>query len=114
MEGKSLIKMILILEDDPQRISRFIAALSTIDSNLKTKIWTNARNHVPRTRPFLPSAILLSLDHDLYAARLQAARLPPLPSPAPVKRGETQTSKCFALRIEFSHAHCRKGIHSIL
>jgi len=57
--------MLLMLEDDPDRIERFTAALRAIDPSLRLVIWRSAKKMVREIEPYLPSARLISLDHDL-------------------------------------------------
>lgn len=85
--------MLLMLEDDPDRIERFTAALRAIDPSLRLVIWRSAKKMVREIEPYLPSARLISLDHDLEpqegdvedpgdgieVARFLAERPPPCP-----------------------------------
>jgi len=57
--------MLLMLEDDRERIERFTAALKSVDPSLRLVVWRSARAMVREVGPFLPSARLISLDHDL-------------------------------------------------
>ncbi|MDR3619001.1 MAG: hypothetical protein P4L85_06585 [Paludisphaera borealis] len=57
--------MILMLEDDGERIERFTAVLTSIAPTLQLIVWRSARTMVREVRPFLASARLISLDHDL-------------------------------------------------
>jgi hypothetical protein len=57
--------MLLMLEDDQERIERFTEALSEVDPSLALVIWRNARKMVREVESFLPAARLISLDHDL-------------------------------------------------
>jgi hypothetical protein len=57
--------MLLMLEDDTDRIERFTACMRAIDPSLRLVIWRSARKMVSEVEPFLPSARLISLDHDL-------------------------------------------------
>jgi hypothetical protein len=57
--------MVLMLEDDSERIERFTAVLKAIAPSLPLTIWRNARRMIREVDPFLPSARLISLDHDL-------------------------------------------------
>jgi hypothetical protein len=57
--------MLLMLEDDRERVERFTEALKAIDPTLPLVIWRSARKMIREVEPFLPSARLISLDHDL-------------------------------------------------
>ncbi len=59
--------MLLMLEDDAERLERFAAALRVIDPNLPLRAWRDAHAMVREAGPLLASAALLSLDHDLEA-----------------------------------------------
>jgi hypothetical protein len=58
--------MILVLEDDQNRIDRFHAALRLIAPAAQILIWRSAKQMIQEVGPYLPSALLISLDHDLY------------------------------------------------
>lgn len=57
--------MILLLEDNADRIRRFRAALGRIDPALPVRIWRSASVMIREVEPLLGSARLISLDHDL-------------------------------------------------
>ena len=57
--------MLLMLEDDRERIGRFTEALKRVDPALPLVIWRSARKMTREVEAFLPSARLISLDHDL-------------------------------------------------
>lgn len=57
--------MLLMLEDDSERLSRFTKSLAMIDPSLRLVIWRSARRMVREVEPYLASARLISLDHDL-------------------------------------------------
>jgi hypothetical protein len=57
--------MLLMLEDDRERIVRFTEALKVVDPTLSLVIWRSARKMIREVEPFLPAARLISLDHDL-------------------------------------------------
>lgn len=57
--------MLLMLEDDGERIERFTAVLAVIAPSLPLVIWRSAKKMLREVEPFLPSARLISLDHDL-------------------------------------------------
>jgi len=60
--------MLLMLEDDSERVRRFAEALRAIDPALPLLVWSDARAMVREVGPHLPSASLVSLDHDLEPA----------------------------------------------
>jgi hypothetical protein len=57
--------MLLILEDNTDRLCRFKAAVHRVDSLLEVHAWRNAHLMIREVASFLPQARLLSLDHDL-------------------------------------------------
>lgn len=57
--------MLLILEDNAERLRRFKAAVHCIDPLLELRAWRNAHLMIREVTSFLPRARLLSLDHDL-------------------------------------------------
>jgi hypothetical protein len=57
--------MLLMLEDNAERVRRFTATLARIDSALPFRIWRNAWTMIREVEALLPHAFLISLDHDL-------------------------------------------------
>jgi hypothetical protein len=57
--------MLLMLEDDAERVRRFTQVLRAIDSELPLLIWRDAKVMIREVRPHLSAARLISLDHDL-------------------------------------------------
>jgi hypothetical protein len=57
--------MLLMLEDNADRIQRFTAALQRIDPTLTMRVWRNAWTMVREVELLLSSARIISLDHDL-------------------------------------------------
>jgi NAD+-processing family protein with receiver domain len=57
--------MLLMLEDNAERLQRFAAVLRRIDPALPLRVWRNAWTMIREVEPLLPSARLISLDHDL-------------------------------------------------
>ncbi len=55
--------VVLMLEDDPERVERFRAV--AVRLGVELVIWRDARRMIAEVREFLPSARLISLDHDL-------------------------------------------------
>lgn len=56
---------VLMLEDDPERVERFTAALRRADPSLHLVVWRSARRMLGELADRLPTARLISLDHDL-------------------------------------------------
>jgi hypothetical protein len=54
-----------MLEDNAERLERFATVVRAIDSTLPLRVWRDAHAMVREAGPLLPSAMLLSLDHDL-------------------------------------------------
>src|SRR5262245_29632381 len=57
--------MLLMLEDDPDRIERFTAILDAIAPTMPLRIWRSAGKMIREIAPFLPVARLVSLARDL-------------------------------------------------
>jgi hypothetical protein len=57
--------MILLLEDDPDRLRRFAAVLNQIAPALEVRTWRSARLMLAELPDCLTAARLISLDHDL-------------------------------------------------
>lgn len=57
--------LILMLEDDSERLERFSAVLRQVDSELGIEAWRDANVMVREVGPYLCRAALISLDHDL-------------------------------------------------
>lgn len=57
--------MILLLEDDADRLRRFARALRREAPGLPVLVWRDAHRMAREVGPYLPSARLISLDHDL-------------------------------------------------
>jgi hypothetical protein len=57
--------MILMLEDNAERIEQFKAVLRLIGPSLELKVWRDAHRMIDEVAPWLPQAKLISLDHDL-------------------------------------------------
>jgi hypothetical protein len=58
-------RMLLMLEDDSERIERFTATWQTLAPSMPLIVWRSARKMIREIDPFLNSARLISLDHDL-------------------------------------------------
>lgn len=57
--------MILMLEDEEERLARFSAVLHTLSPVPPLRSWRSAHAMIREAAPLLPSATLISLDHDL-------------------------------------------------
>lgn len=57
--------MVLMLEDNAERIERFTATLRRLDAALELRTWRNAWTMIREVDLLLPGARLLCLDHDL-------------------------------------------------
>jgi hypothetical protein len=60
---------VLILEDDPDRMARFIIAVAQIDKEMKVTVWRSAKKMISEIGPHLATAKLISLDHDLLPSK---------------------------------------------
>ena len=69
--GRGGTLMLLMLEDDPERIQRFQATLLAIAPSMPLMVWRSAGKMIREIEPFLPYARLISLDHsDVEEARV--------------------------------------------
>ena len=57
--------MLLMLEDDLERLGRFAAVLRAFDPEPPLKVWRDAHAMIREAGPMLPAAVMISLDHDL-------------------------------------------------
>jgi hypothetical protein len=57
--------VLLMLEDNTERLERFAAVLRNIDPSLALRVWRDAHAMIREAEPLLGSAVLISLDHDL-------------------------------------------------
>jgi hypothetical protein len=57
--------LLLMLEDNAERIRSFTTTLRRIDPALQLRVWRNAQTMIREVEAFLPAARLISLDHDL-------------------------------------------------
>ena len=58
-------KLILILEDNEDRIRSFQSAVKSLGENFSVRIWFDAPNMIADLPSILNQACLISLDHDL-------------------------------------------------
>ncbi len=57
--------MLLMLEDDAERVERFTATLRAVAPELPLRIWRDAWTMIRELEFLIPAARLISLDHDL-------------------------------------------------
>jgi len=57
--------LILILEDNGERIAGFEAAVERLGAGLTLRLWRDAHAFIAEAGPILHRAVLISLDHDL-------------------------------------------------
>lgn len=57
--------MLLMLEDNAERLDRFTAVLRHVAPALPFQVWRDARLMIQELEAWLPQAKLISLDHDL-------------------------------------------------
>lgn len=57
--------MLLMLEDNAERVARFTSALESVTPMLRLEIWRDAGKMIRDLPRLLPQARLISLDHDL-------------------------------------------------
>ncbi len=57
--------MLLMLEDNAERVERFTEVLRDLDPTMPLRVWRDAHVMMREAGPLLTSAVLLSLDHDL-------------------------------------------------
>jgi len=59
------MKTILILEDNDERIAAFQKSVATLGGEFELKVWRDAPSMIGGAEEFFPTAVLISLDHDL-------------------------------------------------
>lgn len=57
--------MLLMLEDNAERLQSCMATLRQIDPNMPLHVWRNAHRMIEEMSEYLGMAHLISLDHDL-------------------------------------------------
>ncbi|MGN6369178.1 MAG: cyclic-phosphate processing receiver domain-containing protein [Phycisphaerae bacterium] len=60
-------RVVLILEDDAGRVGRFVETVGRVLPGVEVVCWGSAREMVREVAGYLDRAVLISLDHDLYA-----------------------------------------------
>jgi len=58
-------RTILILEDNDERIAAFQRAVAALGDCFEMRVWRDAHSMIAECESFFPSAVLISLDHDL-------------------------------------------------
>ena len=61
----SIVKSILILEDNDERSTAFQNAVAVLGEGFELKVWRDALSMIAECEAFFPTAALISLDHDL-------------------------------------------------
>ena len=59
------MKTILILEDNDERIAAFQKSVAALGREFELKVWRDAPSMIAGAEEFFPTAVLISLDHDL-------------------------------------------------
>jgi hypothetical protein len=59
------LPVLLMLEDNAERLARFAAVLRGIDPTLPLRAWRDAHAMIREAGELLPATTLISLDHDL-------------------------------------------------
>jgi len=59
------MKTIFILEDNDERIAAFQKSVATLGGEFELKVWRDAPSMIGGAEEFFPTAVLISLDHDL-------------------------------------------------
>jgi hypothetical protein len=62
-----MIRMVLILEDDHERIERFAAVLQSLSPATPYRVWQDAHSMIREAGTLLPDSAFISLDHDLIS-----------------------------------------------
>jgi hypothetical protein len=60
-----VLYVLLMLEDNAERLERFAGVLRAIDPTLQLRAWRGAHAMIREAAPLLSCAALISLDHDL-------------------------------------------------
>jgi hypothetical protein len=106
--------LILILEDNAERIEKIRHSATQISSRPAVKIWHDAQTMIDELKTFLPEAMLVSLDHDLnpqpgverdsgtgLAVAEFMAKLPPT---CPVILHSSNFERVWSMHNELTHA----------
>jgi ADP-ribosylglycohydrolase len=56
---------ILVLEDNDERVSAFQKTVAAMSEGIELKVWRDAPSMIAEAEEFFPTAVLISLDHDL-------------------------------------------------
>lgn len=60
-----LSEMILILEDNDDRIAAFESSVARLEPRTDLRVWRDAQTFLAEAGAFLPRSVLISLDHDV-------------------------------------------------
>ena len=58
-------EMILILEDNDERIAAFESVVARLEPRTDLRVWRDAHTFMAEAGSFLPRSVLISLDHDV-------------------------------------------------
>jgi CheY-like chemotaxis protein len=59
------MKMILLLEDNAERVTAFRGAVRALGEDFQIRVWHDAKTMIAECEDYLEQATLISLDHDL-------------------------------------------------
>ena len=106
--------LILILEDNAERIENFQHAAKQIPSRPVVKVWHDAQTMIDELKEFLPEVVLVSLDHDLNpqpgaehdpGTGLEVAEfMAKLPPACPVILHSSNFERVWSMHNELTHA----------
>lgn len=106
--------LILILEDNADRIAGFQRVISTLNPALSVRIWKDASEMIAQAAELLPQTILISLDHDLNresetsvdpGTGLEVAiYLSKLPAVCPIILHSSNFERVWSMHNELTHA----------
>jgi hypothetical protein len=106
--------LILILEDNAERIENFQRAAKQIPSRPVVKVWHDTQTMINEFKTFLPEAVLVSLDHDLNpqpgaerdpGTGLEVAEfMAKLPPACPVILHSSNFERVWSMHNELTHA----------
>lgn len=57
--------MVLILEDNDERIAAFESVVERLEPRIDLRVWRDAHTFMAEAGSLLPRTVLISLDHDL-------------------------------------------------
>lgn len=109
--------MILILEDNPDRVAAFRATLARKAPGMDVMFWSDARAMIREVGSCLSACRVISLDHDLYAPKgspdpgdgLEAAQFlvsQPIVRPVIIHSSNADRSRCMVGEFELASWPC--------